>query len=146
MKTQGEAIRHVVASLTSFSWTVVYFSMPNTAHAGVVPIPTLSGGAKQRYPDVVATKADRLLLVEVEPRLSSAVEAEILRRFRHHDEALSDQSIWQSWSSRVQEITGVHLPARFDPFHQLVICRPVEPRREGTYEMVSANDYQPPTL
>lgn len=144
MKTQGEAIRHVVSVLEQALWKVPYFSMPNTAHAGVVPIPTVTPGAKQRYPDVVATKSGVLLLAEIEPRLTSAIEREIVKRFENHDAALEDRSLWHSWSSRVREVTGVEMPSRFSPRHQLVVCQMVEHRFTDRMEIIPVDYYVPP--
>jgi hypothetical protein len=146
MRTQGEAITHVMRKLIDASWTVVFFSMPNTAHTGVVPIPTVTPGASQRYPDVVATKRDVLLLAEIEPRLTTAVEREIRRRFLDHDAALIHDNNWRSWSRRVEMVTGVTLPQTFLPKHQLVICRTVERQVHFEIEIISADSYCPPSI
>lgn len=146
MISQGMAIRHVVEVLQENQWAVAFFSMPNTAHTGVVPIPTVTPGARQRYPDVVATKDDVLLLAEIEPRLTPAVRREITRRFTHHDEALSDTPTWRRWSSRVFTATGVRLPEDFLPRHQLVVCQSVDPELAENMQIISAEHYAPPFL
>jgi hypothetical protein len=146
MKSQGEAIRHVIQELGTAGWTVVFYSMPNTAHSGVVPIPTVLPGARQRYPDVVATKGGLLLLAEIEPRLTSQVELEIQSRFLDHDAALQDQAIWHSWRSRVAAVTGLPMPDYFVPRHQLVVCQRVPHRIEPEMEIIAADDYAAPAL
>lgn len=142
--TQGAVIRDVVTILGVSGWTVAFFSMPNTAHVDVVPIPVASPNRMQRYPDVVAFDAERVLLVEVEPSLSVDVETEIRRRFRDHDDALSDPAVWAAWKARVEQTTGLRLPPHFLPLHQLVVCRPCSRRIEPGLEIVSVKDYAPP--
>ncbi|TON15434.1 hypothetical protein CGH61_24080, partial [Vibrio parahaemolyticus] len=65
MAKQGNVTKEYASFLSRNGWTVVYVCIPNTVHIGVVPIPTINGASKQRYPDIVAIKDEQLLIVEV---------------------------------------------------------------------------------
>ncbi len=99
--------------------------VPNTAHTGVVPIPTAAGSGRQRYPDLLAIRGDVTLLVEVEPALLTSVAEHTVERFGEQVAALRDHEVWCTWREHVETIHSVTMPLRFTPRTVLVVCSPV---------------------
>lgn len=120
--TQGDAIRSAMAKLEQEGWETVFYSMPNTAHVNVVPIPTPLGSSRQRYPDIVATNGELTLFVEVEPKFSAHVVAEIATRFHDANQALSVPAKWSAWRAAIRGRTGKLLPEFFKPEFHLLVC------------------------
>lgn len=130
--TQGDAIRSAMVKLELSGWETIFYSMPNTAHINVVPIPTPLGSSQQRYPDIVATNGEQMLLVEVEPRFSVQVVAEIATRFHDANQALSVPAKWRAWRAAIRGRTGKLLPEVFVPEFHLLVCQ--APRKKAHLE------------
>lgn len=110
MGTQGGTIAAIACALETARWQIVFKCVPNRAHVGVVPIP-VTGGAKQRYPDIVASRGQVLRLIEVEPVLSEVVANDIVERFTQQREALAIPALWELWRERIRTIAGIALPS-----------------------------------
>lgn len=119
---QGEVTRAVSRLLQAAGWRVVYSCVPNTPHIGVIPIPTPSGSARQRYPDILATDGEVVRLVEIEPRLTRGVATNIIERLGEQVTALSGDEVWEPWRRHVERSHGVLMPPHFVPRADLVIC------------------------
>ena len=151
MAGQGSVINAVARALSAAEWVVVFTCTPNTAHHNVVPIPTVSGGAKQRYPDILAVRQGITRLVEVELTLNERVLQEIIERFEDDLAAFAETIAWNRWRDHVGASTGIKLPAAFVPDFQLVICRGLSARdqdlirrlAESGIRTISALDYSP---
>lgn len=109
------------AALEKEGWKVVYKSVPNTAHSGVVPI-TTAKGTKQRYPDILSVSGDKILLSEVEQYLTEGVAAEIALRLTSHIEALSNETTYSNFRERIKGFHGIELPAKPAFEKEMVLC------------------------
>lgn len=89
---------------------MLYTCIPNSAHVGVVPIPTSHGVSKQRYPDIAALKQDRLLFVEVELALSETVVTDIILRFKEMRQALNNPKVYTDWANKIADLTKLRVP------------------------------------
>lgn len=125
MANQGATTKEIARTLQEVGWQVVYTCIPNTPHVNVVPISTPSGSSNQRYPDIVAFRQDDTKLIEVEIRLNRQVTNDLVIRFKDMIDALKDDSAWQLWRHHIYKTTGYHLPKRFRPHCDLVICQPI---------------------
>jgi len=135
---QGDVTRAACRLLQAARWTVVYSCVPNTPHVGVIPIPTPSGSARQRYPDILATDGTVVRLVEVEPRLTRGVATNIIQRLGEQVGALSVAEAWESWRRHVEESHGLSMPREFVPRTDLVVCAGLSPSHQPQLERLAA--------
>ena len=126
MAKQGDVTRKYANSLTLDGWSVAYVCIPNTAHIGVVPIPTAHGSSKQRYPDIVALKGNRLLIVEVEISLNEYVYEDITLRFSEMNYSLSNEDLFLNWRWLVSHNCGTDIPLDVNIENQLIIIKPLK--------------------
>lgn len=131
MASQGAVTQAVVAALTAAGWSVLYRCLPNTAHIGVVPIPTPTGAGNQRYPDVVALRDGVLRLIEVEHRLSEDVGNDISLRFAEMRTSLADKEVWIPWRRRISDSSGVAVPKVCRVEAELVVIAPISVEAAG---------------
>ena len=127
MAKQGKVTKDYANLLSHDGWNIAYVCIPNTAHIGVVPIPTPHGTGKQRYPDIVAFKDKRLLIVEVEILLNEYVYEDISLRFSEMNYSLNDKSVFSSWSGLVSNYLGIDIPKDINIENQLLIIKPIKP-------------------
>ncbi|HCG5907771.1 TPA: hypothetical protein N2898_003778 [Vibrio parahaemolyticus] len=125
MAKQGNVTKEYASFLSRNGWTVVYVCIPNTVHIGVVPIPTINGASKQRYPDIVAIKDEQLLIVEVEVSLNINVYEDISLRFFEMRASLSNAALFLSWIRMIKHTTGLDIPEFISIESQLVVINPI---------------------
>jgi len=135
---QGTTINSIADTLESNGWNVIFVCVPNTPHIGVVPIPIEGGSSNQRYPDVLAVKGDVLRLTEVEVKISDDVVNKTIERFAEQQTSLRDVQTWQSWSARIQSLTGIELPAACQLYCELVVCNDLRPNNNAHVSRVTA--------
>lgn len=112
MAGQGKITREYATQLSDDGWNILYICIPNTPHLKVVPIPTSHGVSKQRYPDIVAVKDNRLLLVEVEMNLTKIITEDIVLRFTEMRQSLFDSNIYSMWSKQVEFVSTYKMPTK----------------------------------
>lgn len=110
MAGQGKTTRLYASILREEGWDVIYTCIPNSPHVRVVPIPTSHGVSKQRYPDILAIKNNRILLVEVEMALTNSVAQDIALRFYEMQKSLKNTDIYRGWSRAVEISSDVTMP------------------------------------
>ncbi|WP_225182237.1 PDDEXK family nuclease [Pectobacterium aroidearum] len=110
MAGQGKTTRLYASALREEGWEVIYTCIPNSPHVKVVPIPTSHGVSKQRYPDILAIKKNRILLVEVEMMLTNSVAQDISLRFYEMQKSLKNTDIYRGWSRAVEISSNVTMP------------------------------------
>lgn len=139
MAGQSSIIRQTREALQRAGWIVAYVCIPNTAHVGVVPIPTPEGVSRQRYPDIVCMKGEITRLVEVEMRLNENVARDILLRFTEMNAALRRPERWELWRTQVARECGVKMPERFVPRFDLILCSAVGVEDSGPLRLLEEN-------
>lgn len=127
MAGQGQVIRDIASLLKAEDWDVIFVCIPNSAHEGVVPIPTLKGSTKQRYPDILSCRKNILRLTEVEISLSASIAKKAIERFSDMSGSLSSKDSYLAWSQRVLGLTGKQLPVEPNIICELVVCTKLEP-------------------
>lgn len=110
MAGQGKTTRGYAEKLRQDGWNILFLCIPNSVHAGVVPIMTSHGVSKQRYPDIAALNGNIILLVEVEMALTDAITEDIALRFREMRYSLSNPEIYRAWASKIETATGLDMP------------------------------------
>ncbi|MDU9127602.1 PDDEXK family nuclease [Klebsiella aerogenes] len=110
MAGQGKTTRLYASMLREEGWNVIYTCIPNSPHVRVIPIPTAHGVSKQRYPDILAIKNNRILLVEVEMTLTNSVAQDISLRFSEMQKSLENIDIYRGWSRAVEISSNVTMP------------------------------------
>ena len=128
MSGQGATTVSVREALLEHGWQVFFTCLPNAAHVNVVPIPVRGGSSRQRYPDILASRNEITLLVEVEVSLTEAVVENAILRFGEQLSALSDPRTWTMYKAKIGGICGFELPAQFLGIAALVTCKPISPR------------------
>ena len=125
MASQGKVTRAISAQLAASGWRVVFVCVPNSPHVGVIPIPTIRGAGKQRYPDVFAIRGDSLRLVEVELVLTDSVAQDIVLRFGEMTSSINNPTIYGPWKAHVERSHSLKLPSQPTLDCNLVLCRPL---------------------
>lgn len=123
MAGQGKTTRQYAKSLKEEGWEIVYTCIPNTVHLGVIPIQTIDGASKQRYPDIVAYRENSLLLVEVEISINLNVYEDIKLRFKEMTETLSHEDKFLEWREKIQEVHGIHIQSDSEILRRLVLLK-----------------------
>jgi hypothetical protein len=119
---QGSITIEIGKKLREDGWDIAFLCIPNTVHLNVIPIPTLRGGSKQRYPDIVAFKNGITRFIEVEMKLNHDIYEDIVERFSDFISSLSKDELWNIWRLHVQEQLRIKTPEVFIPQCDLVIC------------------------
>ncbi|WP_419210338.1 hypothetical protein ABRP32_01085 [Providencia manganoxydans] len=114
MAGQGKTTRLYASLLRDEGWEVIYTCIPNCPHVRVIPIPTSHGVSKQRYPDILALKGNRILLVEVEISLTNSVAKDISLRFYEMQKSLKNTRIYQAWSRAIEISSNIIMPVAPD--------------------------------
>lgn len=135
----------IKSQLLAAGWHVVYACVPNTAHLGVIPIPSSGPRSRQRYPDIVAVRGGVTRLIEIEPRLTRAVLSDIAGRFDDHVDALTTSSVWTTWCESIDKRNAFLMPEVFRPQLDLVVISNWSPNIPApeAFNLTRADLFQP---
>lgn len=126
MAGQGKVTKFIAQKITTDEWRVLFTCIPNTPHLNVVPIQTLSGSSKQRYPDIAAFRGNTIGLWEIEIQLSQDVAEDITTRFQEMVDSLTNIENYHNWAASLTRITGYQLPNTPQILTTLIVCNRIQ--------------------